>query len=664
MDDIENYETYMDGMETPEAYNDEKHIKDLNASNEAERLRQQISAYNNNLKKVNNLIHNNGHNDLNNGNKNNNAQKAINNNKSVNNDNTAERIKSKTGNNSSNSALLNKGASAGLQAAGIPQPAADAIVNSKLGQKAIEKVKQKNPMLGLMDRLMGGQKQEKVEENTMQSVFEVPTKVIKWSLVAMGPVFAIVVFCCLFISASQVYLNSIGLGNADNVSNSDAENKINSTDDSKFDNEIQDTAYIEVNTQRSLEFRKLKLQSNLVQTEKRRPYNEANLEELADYYSDAMNLSEDDSNVVYDFFFKMMDLYNTYKKRNVELDLPLLMATLRVQSTDMYEVFSSNLSDTDKGRHNQKQEERDMSNFEYEKDWSSYVTTKQKSEHDMEVLAQNMVSNKATETCTDANGKVTKENVIMDNEIGTVVLKCDEGETYKVTEAKLEEAPEKYREFLKQFLEKKYFLTEELPLDEETSISSTTGNNQQGGFNETEEPNDNKTTKPNQTTGDFRNWKQCGESWSNMLMPGSNKTMCQWGCFVTSLSIQIARSGTYTKEVPFNPGVALKYFKFSGGGFLWGSQVNVAPNFVELTNFSLSGMTREAVIKKLNQYNKTNLYMILKVKKPEHYVAVDYIDVENNKIYILDPGKSNKNSIEFYEVYGNPQKVWVYEKRD
>lgn len=688
----------MDNSAILEKNNKENYIRNLNASNEAERLRQQIDAHNKNIKNFNNNLMNNNSDlrnnlnkeNLNNGFHNKNTGVNISNNSDI--DGINSRGYNATGKNginpnsysaagknlndniSSDSKTNNKSTSinsSNTQTNSTTKETSNKSTGDALTHKLKNGMKKKNPVFGLMDKIMGGEKQEEEEENTMTAVFKVPIKVIKVALISSGPVFSIIIFCCLLISASQIYLNSIGIGNADNVSDDYAEKTINDVKEGKLDNEVKDTAYIEINTEKSLKFKNIKLQSNLVKTS-RRPYNEAELEDLKDFYPEIETYGDKD--FVYDFYLKMHDLYNTYYiDKGVKIDLPLLMATLRVQSTDMYEVFNSNVSKEDKNRYMEKDtSKRDMSNFKYDKDWSDYITTKTKSEHDMEVLAQNMFSNNATETCTDKSGKVTKKNIIRDDEIGTVVLECDVDETYNVTDAKFGKDEEKYKEFLKQFLEKKYYLDKEVPLNVKPSVKPTTDNNQSSGSSSTTPStgnDNNQTTKPNQSNGDYRNWKQCGGNWGNMYMPGSSYTMCQWGCLATSLAIQIARSGTYVKETPFNPGVAIKYFNFSGGAYIWGSEVNIAPNFTQVSEFNLRGMSREAIVKKLNEYNKEKYYMILQIPYENaagnagtHYVAVDYIDIENNEIIMLDPARNTNPKL--FEVYKYPNYVIVYERKD
>ena len=52
------------------------------------------------------------------------------------------------------------------------------------------------------------------------------TKVLKMGLMFCAGAFPLVIFICLLVSASNIYIKSIGLGNADSVSFEDAESKI------------------------------------------------------------------------------------------------------------------------------------------------------------------------------------------------------------------------------------------------------------------------------------------------------------------------------------------------------------------------------------------------------------------------------------------------------
>lgn len=132
--------------------------------------------------------------------------------------------------------------------------------------------------------------------------------------------------------------------------------------------------------------------------------------------------------MVYDFLFKMYKLYHFYlEKYDVRLDLPLLMATINLQSSDKNVVFESNLGEED--RKNTVRESFD--DFDYYHEWTTYLLDKNDSEHDMEVLAQHMVSIKSETGC---------ENTTTD------------GKCYQFDD-------EKYKDFLKEFFEKKYYFS-------------------------------------------------------------------------------------------------------------------------------------------------------------------------------------------------------------
>ncbi len=674
-------------QETLAKNNKENYMKNLNASNEAQRLHQKVNSYDRNLKNFNKnqksskpMMSSNNHNNLgggrnlqnnpntpsNNMNNNssglNNPSSGINSNSGINpnrgiNPNNRNGLMPNNGiNPQTNSNPNNQGAN--LNAANDESSSTDII------QKFGNKKKKKNPLTNLLGGIMGqNEVQEQEEDSSLQAVFKVPLKVIKWALIAMGPSFGIIVFCCLMISASQIYLNSVKLGHADSISATDAENKINEAKEDDVNEEItDDVAYIDLGD-RNLKFVNSKLKSNLVSTAKVRKYNEADLSQLRDFYPSVTDMAREyDENMVYDFFFKLLNIYKVYRDEyKVEIDLPLLMSTLIIQSDDMNEVFRLNLSAADRA---EIKDDDYLSNFDYDKDWSSYVTTLSTSEHDIEILVQHMFTKYATETCTDEDGKVTKQNEIVDDQIGTQVLECDEGETYNVSEPKWRDDDEKYRDFLKQFLEKKYFLEEEVPLNAKPTPGSSTGSSQNP-----QTPSTGGTTiKPNQNPGNWRTWKQCDSKWGSVTLQNSAHTICKWGCLITSIAMQIARSGTKTTITPIDPSVAAKTFTFSDGIYIWGSQQKLAPNFVEVDEANLRVLGRKSIVEKLNEFNKENYYMVLQMYLPSlatsHYVAIDYVDIENNEVYIIDPAKNDNPKL--FEAYANDiiQYVIVYEKKD
>lgn len=310
-------------------------------------------------------------------------------------------------------------------------------------------------------------------------------------------------FLCLF-AGTQTYVNAKKLHHAysseeledfmnDNMTDEQKNLETDQDDVDKLDNSstfnfIDDT------------------KSNFVMVaRKAEKFETAEMAELKDYYSyvtgyDNINSEE----VLYKFFFKLDFIKKFYKKNyQVELDIPLLMSTLILQSDDMNVVFESNtksfsyktcrtkVGDTydysgcwDKDSEHFIKYAASYANkyFSYDHDWSNYKIGFKNSKHDIEVLAQHMISYQATETCRNSSGNIVSTNVLREDEIGTQVLACKEGETYNVTPASYELDDEKYNEFLKQFIEKKYILDhdsdyyDEYSLDTEDSSGSVSSN--------------------------------------------------------------------------------------------------------------------------------------------------------------------------------------------
>lgn len=465
------------------------------------------------------------------------------------------------------------------------------------------------------------EKKESESSDEGYSSFNLSKKLIKTVLIAMIPSFSIITFCCLLITSTQVFLNSISLGTADSLSGEEVDEKINKKgteglDEQKSDDDVAFDIYISDNKSEVLRNSKL---NSVIQVAKettylKRKYNEASLDNIEDFYPAVEDLSKNyDANMVYDFFFKMYNLYKTYRDNyNVYLDLPLLMATLNLQSTDKNVIFEANL-----GELYRTNDENDIpkDELDYYYDWSSYKISYARSEHDMEVLAQHMVS----------VSEVSEENSC-DNPVDNKCYKIDY---------------DKYDEFLKEFLEKKYYLDGEHTIDGKSPTNNS------------------------QASGDYKNWIQCDSRWRDFSLGNSSYKMCDSGCLVTSIAIQIARSGTAITTETIDPGIASKKFLFTGEGDLyWNSVENLAPNFKYYTNINLIGMSKESVAKKLTSYNENNYYIILNVGKKSlnyshHYVALDYVD-STNDIYIMDPAStSNTNLYDIYKIYN----ASIYRKR-
>lgn len=285
--------------------------------------------------------------------------------------------------------------------------------------------------------------------------YKTTIKLLITALMIMTPVLVIIVFCNLFISASQIFINSIDIGTADSLNNDKVEEKINKNKE-EWNNEITDDhENLSYNSNIDIYWLENGSEKKYIQVA-----NKVDLSELNDFYGGSIYTSEDtgeniDMNVVYNFYFKLYYMYTYYQKNyGVDLDLSLLMATLNVNTKDKAIVFGSNTIGYDDQQTSLKAEN---DRFAYDK-VHSYVSNPTKGEYDMEVLAQKMISYQATESCVDSRGKVVSTNIVRDEQVGTQVLICEEGQTYRVSGAKYDIDEEKYREFLPRFLENKYFI--------------------------------------------------------------------------------------------------------------------------------------------------------------------------------------------------------------
>lgn len=492
--------------------------------------------------------------------------------------------------------------------------------------------------------------EEKASDGGHQS-FQVTVKAIKWALILFAPFMTVIVFCCLIMTSANVYLEAIGIGNADKLreNDSEVEEKINKKEDEGFEGvQDEETAFdIFINDSKSFAFSKNKfVELNVEKVAKttyiKGKYNEADLNRIEDFYPSVKDLSKNyDENMVYDFYYKMYKLYTLYRdKYNVILDLPLLMSTLNIQSKDKYVIFSSNLSPEDR----KKNPRKNYDDMDYYYNWGGYITNRKSSTHDMEVLAQHMVSEAPSDQCDEP---VNSKCYVLDLN--------------------------KYRNFLKEFIEKKYYLDGDFGISESSNTDKNSqpsnGNDSNSGNNDDSKPNNNSSGSSNDNikNGNWKTWTQCGQSWSSMIVPKSNLDMCNIGCLITSVTIQIARSGTATLVSPIDPGIALNYYSFIDGGyFVLASTTNLAPNFTYLSEIYLTGMNKKSVSEKLNSYNSSKYYIILAVSRlnessVSHYVAFDYADASTNNIYMMDPvSTENKDLYSIYKVYS----AYIYEKRD
>lgn len=169
-------------------------------------------------------------------------------------------------------------------------------------------------------------------------------------------------------------------------------------------------------------------------------------------------------------------------------------------------------------------------------------------------------------------------------------------------------------------------------------------------------------------SGDFTNWKQCDSQWGSTKL--GSKTICEIGCLATSVSIQIARSGTQIMVDNFNPGTFVSTISQHNGfdsknNFNWSenSWVSIAPNFkLVQSNISLSG-NRVSKANQIAEQIQKGYFPIVSVKNDGHWVAIDYVDGDN--VYVFDPASGNTTGQlwPYYTVEGTKH-MSIYKKTD
>lgn len=137
-------------------------------------------------------------------------------------------------------------------------------------------------------------------------------------------------------------------------------------------------------------------------------------------------------------------------------------------------------------------------------------------------------------------------------------------------------------------------------------------------------------------------WKQCDPRWGNMYV--GSKTICSIGCALTSVSIQLARSGVpLNVSGEFNPGTFMQTHKSNGGfsdNIITWNVSRIAPNFKLIASHEVLFGTKENKIKTLKKYAADGEYIVLGVRHGVgqdigHYVA--YNDSSSDEIFIFDP---------------------------
>lgn len=157
-------------------------------------------------------------------------------------------------------------------------------------------------------------------------------------------------------------------------------------------------------------------------------------------------------------------------------------------------------------------------------------------------------------------------------------------------------------------------------------------------------------------SGEYVNWRQAGQSWSNIKIGNTNSTLGQIGCLVTSISILIEKSGCNTTISPFNPGTFLEALNknnaFDGSGNLqYAGVTRAVPNFSYVGNVNLRGKSRTEKLALITQYFNQGYYLAIEVKGAtpgnQHWVAIT--GISGNNVIIVDSASDGTDLWSSYE---------------
>ena len=158
-------------------------------------------------------------------------------------------------------------------------------------------------------------------------------------------------------------------------------------------------------------------------------------------------------------------------------------------------------------------------------------------------------------------------------------------------------------------------------------------------------------------SGEYVNWRQAGQSWSNIKIGNTNSTIGNIGCLVTSIAILIEKSGVPTPNIePFNPGTFVETLNKNGsfderGNLYYGPISKVVPNFKYVGNVNLRGKSRSEKLALITQYVNAGYFVTEEVKGAtpgnQHWVAVT--GVNGNNVSMVDPASNQTDMWSAYE---------------
>lgn len=179
--------------------------------------------------------------------------------------------------------------------------------------------------------------------------------------------------------------------------------------------------------------------------------------------------------------------------------------------------------------------------------------------------------------------------------------------------------------------------------------------------------NNTEVTCNNGVSGDIAAWRQFRGPWINIPLGNSKNTIRSAGCLVTSIAIQMARSGVQINTTEeFNPGVFVQFLNKNGGFTSSGALTDytlatkMAPNFKYVGSTSVLGYSKEQKYDKLVELLNKGYYIVAEVKigtkSGQHWVAV--ISASNGQVTMVDPGSDNTSMWQKYPPAGTSRYVY------
>lgn len=160
-------------------------------------------------------------------------------------------------------------------------------------------------------------------------------------------------------------------------------------------------------------------------------------------------------------------------------------------------------------------------------------------------------------------------------------------------------------------------------------------------------------------SGEWSEWRQNGTApWRNISLGSGKETIGSVGCYVTSIAIQIARSGVETNIANFNPGTFVTELNKDPNSFdsktgsLTGSGESristIVPGFKKEVDYVDLPNNKNEQIKAVQSYIDKGYYVVLHLDNGRHWVAVTGTTSDNIKM--VDPERDNTNVYDAYPV--------------